>query len=301
MHLFKISSVHSTAFDGIDAPDKVLLEIRLLRAGKNEYSTRHGDKGLLFDEIAAESVMERYRKRGLTLKADYEHQSLSDPPVIAPASAKSWTLEIRNGELWATNIQWTKRARQMIADGEYDYFSIAVRIEDKSHRVMQIVNFALTNTPAANGIEQLIAASLTAQLETRMNTVLVALGLRAEAEEADALAAVSSLKEFEREIVALSGKPDRAGALGSLRAMAQSHEQVLALNAKVAQLESDKRVAEFDALVKRGQDAGSFRPRWPPASGLSKLRAKDDGVVQLTAFLDSAPEARGAEHQINDD
>jgi phage I-like protein len=274
-----------SAFDGVDAPDKVPSEIRLFRAGKNEYA----DGELLFDADAAQSVMAIYQKRGLKLKADYEHQSLSVPPVIAPASAKRWTPEVRNGELWATDIQWTKKARQMIADGEYDYFSIAARVEQKSGRVVEMINFALTNTPAANNIEPLIAASLISQTENRMKTVIVALGLKADAEEADALAAVSSLKDLEREVIALSGKSDRASALGAIRAMQQSHEQVVALNTKVAQLESDKRAGEFDALVKQGQDANQITKAMADGEWLKSLRGKEDGVVQLRSFLASAP------------
>lgn len=273
------------AFDGVDAPDKVPTEIRLFKAGKNEYA----DGELLFDVEASASVMARYQARGLKLKADYEHQSLANPPVIAPASAKRWTPEVRNGELWATDIQWTKKARQMIADGEYDYFSIAARVNPDTGRVVEMINFALTNTPAANGIEPLIAASLNATPEKPMKTVIVALGLRADAEEADALAAVSSLKELERDIVSLSGAKDRVGAMGALQAMKQSHEQVVALSATVKQLEADKRGQEFDALCKKGQDAAQISPAMANGDWIKSLRAKDDGVVQLTAFLASAP------------
>lgn len=272
----------------MDAPDKVPSEIRLLKAGSNEYAAGDTDAQLLFDADSAQQVMARYQKRGIRLKADYEHQSLQQPPIQAPASAKRWTPEIRKGELWATDIQWTRKARQMIADGEYDYFSIAAR-RDTSNRITEIINFALTNNPAANGIEPLVAASITAQPEKRMKTVIVALGLRADAEEADALAAVSSLKEFEREIVTLSGKSDRAGALGALRAMHQSHEQVVSLTASVKQLEADKRGQEFDALVKKGQDAVQISPAMANGEWLKALRGKEDGVAQLTSFLASAP------------
>lgn len=235
-----------TAFDGIDSPDKVPSEVCLLKSGVNQYF----DGELLFDGKAAESVMARYQTRGIRLKADYEHQSMQAafglPPVISPASAKRWTPVVRDGALWATDIQWTKKARQMIADGEYDYFSIAARVEPETKRVVEMINFALTNTPAANGIEPLIAASI-AKTEPTMKTVIVALGLRADAEEADALAAVSQLKEFEREIVTLSGAKDRASAIGA----------IVGLKSIVAGAESVK--TELETLKKSTVDADCKR------------------------------------------
>lgn len=232
--------------------------------------------------------MARYQKRGLKLKADYEHQSLAKPPIIAPAAAKKWTPVVRNGELWATEIQWTRKARQMIADGEYDYFSIAGVADKQTNRLTEIINFALTNNPAADGIEPFIATAVSnPQTENRMNTVIIALGLRADAGEADALAAVSQLKDFEREMIALSGKTDRASALGAVRAMQSSHEKVVALTAEVAAARAEKRGLEFDALVKQGDADKKISPAmakdWIPS-----LRGREDGCEILKSFLASA-------------
>jgi phage I-like protein len=251
----KIIRASFSAFDGIEAPDKVPSEICLLKSGVNSYV----DGELLFDADAAKSVMSRYQKRGLKLKADYEHQSLSVPPVQAPASARKWVPEVRNGELWATDIQWTKKARQMIADGEYDYFSIAARTEQKSGRVVEMINFALTNLPAANGIEPLIAASI-AKKENDMKTVIVALGLRADAEEADALAAVSSLKEFERDAVVALGVKDRAAAMGAIVAMKAVQLEADAAKKELATLKQSTVDAECKRLIDDATTAGKLPP-----------------------------------------
>lgn len=133
-------------------------ELRLFHSGVNEYSD--GDK-ILFDEESAKSIMGRYAARGVDLMADYEHQSLQRPPIEAPASAKKFVPEIRAGDLMATNIAWTDRARSMIAAGEYRYYSIAAKVDPKTGRAVELINFALTNNPAAVGIAPLKAASAT--------------------------------------------------------------------------------------------------------------------------------------------
>lgn len=281
------------SLDHTGAPEDVPTEFVLLKAGRNSYL---GDE-MLFDEIAAQSVMSIYSKRGIELMADYEHQSLvgSMPgdkraPIEAPASAKKWTPELRNGDLVATNIVWTPRAKKMIADGEYRYFSIACLADEKSRRVMQVINFGLTNNPAANQIAPLKAASLTVaeRQEKPMKTVLVALGLNADLEESVAVAEAAKLAEFKRDVLTMTAKSTVAEALGVLRAQANSHEQVIALTAKVAAANAEKRGLEFDALVKSGDAAKQITPAmakdWVPS-----LRSREDGVEILKSFLASAP------------
>ena len=143
----------------ISADGSVPTELRLFHAGVNKYSD--GDQ-IDYDDEAAESMMSRYRERGIDLMADYEHQSLVRPPVEAPASAKKWTPEPRSDGFYATDIKWTDRAKEMIAAGEYRYYSIAARVNPKTKRVAEIINFALTNNPAANNLSPLKAASITA-------------------------------------------------------------------------------------------------------------------------------------------
>lgn len=136
-------------------------EFRIFRAGVNT-----SDKGpFLFDDLAAESVMAAYAKKAATLTMDYEHQALSDPPIEAPASCFSWKPEVRNGELWATDVKWTERAYGMIKAREYTRFSPAFFSDPKTGRVLRILNVALTNLEALDGIEPLMAASVTAPNE----------------------------------------------------------------------------------------------------------------------------------------
>lgn len=279
--------------------DGVATEFRLLAAGENRFND--GDT-ILFDEVAAASVMMRYRARGIDLMADYEHQSLVRPPVIAPASAKRWEPEVRDGALYAASIQWTERARSMLAAGEYRYYSIACLVDAESNRCAEVINFALTNLPAAIGIGALAAAAR--QYETveddNMKRVLDALGLAADADEAAGVAKASKLVDLEREVLQLTKAKTLSEAHGALQAHAQSHEQVVALTSRVRQLEADKREQEFDALVKAGQSANQITPAMAAGEWLTQLRAREDGVMQLKSFLAAAPKFAAAQGEIRE-
>lgn len=142
-----------TAFQLADG--KAPSEFRIFKAGQNPST-----KGtFLFDEEAAASVMALWAERELDLMMDYEHMSLVKPPIIAPASAKKFVPEVRQGELWATQVQWTERARQMLEDGEYRYFSPAFHFDPETGRIYYLINVALTNNPALNAAAPLMAAT----------------------------------------------------------------------------------------------------------------------------------------------
>jgi phage I-like protein len=275
-------------FGSYDTADLVPSEFRLLKAGENDYL----DGKLIFDEESAKSVLAAWSARKLDLMADYEHQSLNKPPIEAPASAKKWVPELRNGELWATNIQWTKKAREYLANGEYRYFSIAARVNKDTKRVASLVNFGLTNNPAANEIEPLVAASITASdslaEETSMKETIVALGLRADATDIDTASEARKLVDFKREVLAVLKAPSAPEALGKLQGLTDSHDKVVALTARVREIETEKRVAEFDAVAKEAEAKLLLTPAQMKGEWLASMRASDTGLVQLKSYLATA-------------
>lgn len=265
---------------------EVATEFCLLKAGDNSYAD--GDT-ILFDDEAATETMKRYSARGLDLMADYEHQSLARPPVQAPASAKKWVPEVRGGSLYATQIAWTTRAKSMLTEGEYRYFSIACRVDTKTRRCVELLNFALTNLPAGNGIQALVAASRTFNEENEMSkTLIVALGMNADADETAALSRASRLADLERDVLALTKAKSLNEASGVLHAMRESHEQVVALNARVVQLESDAKGADFDALVKQGQADSKLSKAQAGGEWIKSMRARATGLDELRGYLKEA-------------
>jgi hypothetical protein len=133
-------------------------EIRLFRRGENP-STKGS---FLFDDTAAQKVMSAYERMGRRwVIADYDHGSLQRNPVDPSRSARSAgkaSLELRDGELWATNIQWTPSAKASIEAGEWPSVSPAFA-HGEDRRPTWLMNFGLTGNPALHAPAELVAAS----------------------------------------------------------------------------------------------------------------------------------------------
>lgn len=176
-------------------------EYRIFLAGENAT-----DKGtFLFDEEAQRLVMEAWAKRGVDMAMDYEHQSLQDPPIEAPNAATRIVPQVRNGELWATEVKWTDRAAGYLRAGEYRYTSPAFNYDGKTFRITNLINVALTNNPATYAIAPLVAASTQAK-EPRMDFEKVIAELKAKlAEQETQIAALTAAKtEAEQRLAALT-------------------------------------------------------------------------------------------------
>ena len=95
---------------------------------------------------------------------DYEHQSLKAGANGQPAPAAGWfkVMEWREGDgLFATDVEWTDKAAQMIQSGEYRYLSPVLDYDRETGVITRLVSAALTNTPALDGMEEVAALSLT--------------------------------------------------------------------------------------------------------------------------------------------
>jgi phage I-like protein len=124
----------------------------------------------VFDDIAAKSVMQGYKRRGVECMFDWHHASLNDKapdPRQAIKSAGWYSLKVKNGDLWATNIKWNEDALEDFAAKRIRYFSPAFDC-DKSGRVLEYINCALTNLPATHDNESLVAAARRFERETPM-------------------------------------------------------------------------------------------------------------------------------------
>lgn len=135
---------------------KLPTEFRLFARGTNR--TKKGD--FLFDDAAAKAVQRNADTWGLAdgYSLDYQHDALNAAIPGHERIAAGWFKpEVRNGELWATNVRWTPRAAKALSEREFRYVSPTFRHE--GGRVVELINVALTNTPATHGIAPLVAAS----------------------------------------------------------------------------------------------------------------------------------------------
>lgn len=187
--------------------DEPPTEFRLFSVGINQ--TEKGD--FLWDAVAAATCMTFYQNKKVDLSMDWEHQALAEPPVEAPASAW-WTPEIRDGELWASDVKWTPRAAQQLRNKEYRYFSPAFTFDQETRRPDRIINAALTNIPAMDAIAPLVAANAvtaTAKETTDMEELkaeLAALKAKQTATETEMSALRAQLSAKTEECAALTVK-----------------------------------------------------------------------------------------------
>ena len=130
-------------------------EILLFREGVN----RSYKGELLFDGESAKAVLEDSKDHGAEYFFDYDHASLFMPAKDAGEAAAWFSLEVRKGELWAINIRWTEEAAERVKARKYRYISPAVDYDEKTRRILRLINVALTNLPASHGLPPIMAAS----------------------------------------------------------------------------------------------------------------------------------------------
>jgi phage I-like protein len=147
----------------IPIPEEPPTEFLMIPRGKND--SENGP--YIFDDLSAKCVMQGVKKRGVRVPFDYHHSMLEKKPSSYEDAGKAagwFTPEVRKDGLWATQITWTPAAIEHFRNKEYAYFSPAF-LSDKSGRVVDLINCALTNTPATHDNEQLVAASRTFETE----------------------------------------------------------------------------------------------------------------------------------------
>lgn len=135
------------AICGFDLPDGVPEWVHIMPLGKfNSVDGR--DPWILKDATA---VISQSLSRGRDLVFDYEHQTDHAVDNGQPAPAAGWIkeLEARTDGIWA-RVEWTPRAKEMLADREYRYLSPTFTYTKSGRVVTRILRVALTNDPALN-------------------------------------------------------------------------------------------------------------------------------------------------------
>ncbi|BCL49810.1 MULTISPECIES: phage protease [Citrobacter] len=151
--------------------------IQLFPAG--EFRARDGRPAECAAWIMTREVAERLiaaaDARDTPYVLDYEHQTLraAKNGQPAPAAAFFKKLEWREGEgLFAVDVEWTVAAAAMVEAKEYRFIS-PVFSYDKTGQVLELLNAALTNTPALDGMDDVLLAAaslMTTHLTTEGNT-----------------------------------------------------------------------------------------------------------------------------------
>lgn len=120
---------------------------RIWKAGDNP--TDHGPT--VFSDRSAQMLIAEQAMRGNLYSIDVDHKSLSpDAPIDLRKAVGYHRIEVRGGELWATNVEWAETVRAGLTKEppEWRYFSPAYDVDPETDEVVSYLNTALTNNPA---------------------------------------------------------------------------------------------------------------------------------------------------------
>ncbi len=268
-------------------------ELQLLPAG--EFGARDGRPGpgrsWRLSAASAALLMKQAAARRTPYVIDYEHQTLNSEHNGQPAPAAGWfkTLEWREGQgLFAVDVQWTDKARAMIAAGEYRFISPVFSYDDKG-RVTALHMAALTNNPALDGMAALAAAKFTHQptKEQSMNEELKKLlGLEGDPGDEDIAAATAKLAERlkaqESEVAALKARADEQAAVDPAKYVPVT--TVEEIRQELAALKGQAHQRGIDELVTAALADGRLLPAMEPWA--RELGKKD--LAALKAYTEQA-------------
>ena len=244
---------------------------------------------------------------------DYEHQTLLSAENGQKAPAAGWFtaegMEWREGEGLFAKVEWTDTAKLHIEAKEYRFISPVIFYDKKTGAVKKILNAALTNNAAIDGMEE-VSARLTAvftqeeklnmNLEELLEQLRWMLNLPTLATAEDVLAelqkATAAIKAAQPEAVAAAGfsVTSLVTSLGTQVASLKSAapdparyvpvDAMAALQTEVASLRSEKIEREVGEVVTTALTAGKLLP--PQEAWARELGKKD--LAALTQYLDTA-------------
>ncbi len=113
------------------------------------------------DAALATALVDDFNARQNRTVVDYEHQTILASKNGQPAPAAAWfgRVEWRDGAgLFAVDVEWTERATSMIEAGEYKYITPVFSYDKKTGAILRLVNAALTNNPALDGMDAVAAS-----------------------------------------------------------------------------------------------------------------------------------------------
>lgn len=112
------------------------------------------ERGFRISKEDCDDIVRNFKNFGIKLVIDYEHQSLNSQCNGQPAPAAGWigNLELREKGVYATDVEWTDEAVELIKSMKYCYISPVIVFDDHdphddSWIGCSLHSVALTNTP----------------------------------------------------------------------------------------------------------------------------------------------------------
>jgi phage I-like protein len=242
-----------------------------------EYKTRK----FALDRKHFDQVIANHKASGVDPAVDLGHESLSD----SSKPAVGWVRELSirpsavqpNRDALVAKFELNDLGMHEVKNQHFRYLSVGMDLHAKNKQTgedigAELDHLALVKRPFIENMQPLSLSAHAPVQEIKMKLALKALGLDSEADESEALAAVSSLKDFERNVVALTGKASKSEALGALTAIVEKAATADRATAELAALKSAQAKAEIAALIDEATD---------PARGGKVAPAKREEVIAL--------------------
>lgn len=122
--------------------------------------TDHGEH--FFTEESAKVLIASAIARKNRFSIDVDHMSLNEQAPPENHKAVGWfDIEVRDGNLWAVNVEWTDAVRAGFTKAvpEWKYFSPAYETKKKTGEIARLLNMAVTNNPATWDVTTLATSS----------------------------------------------------------------------------------------------------------------------------------------------
>jgi len=245
-------------------------EVQVIPFGRHDT-----DKGaFVLDESSVRSIMADFNSRKNQMVIDYEHQTLRGGVAPAAGWINGLVDKGRDG-LWA-EVEWTERATQYLGGCEYRYLSPVFLKSADDDRVVRLLNAALTNQPAIDGMVPVTGAegdekdvfddagdgprTNRQKKEAAMQKVLESLGLKGAGGEEKIVETIGAMRReldglgntLEKVRVVLGLGAEATGAELEGAALAMKQEAVGAISLK-QRLEGQEAEAQVELAMKEGK------------------------------------------------
>lgn len=255
----------------------------------------HGLKGWRIDDSNVDKLLAILKAHKDDIVIDYEHQTLYADKNGQPAPASGWfkgsDVEHRPGQGLFVVPTWTAAAKAAIDADEYKYFSPVLKYNKRTGDVLDIQMGALVNFAAIDGMKEVEALAAAKFLTNQppedhpMEDLLKLFGLKSDASEEDAIAALKALQE---ENTTLKQKvTDKDTAIAAAKALTPDTAvaAMQGMQTELAALKAQVNGNEIDTLVDTAMADGRLTPATEP---WARGHAKAHGVAALKSYLDQA-------------
>jgi len=277
--------------------------IRLLPLGK--ISLSDGREPFNLDLESAESMVQKFRARGIDMVIDYEHQSLGGER--APAAGWIKEMQARPDGLWG-RVEWTPQGSEYLKNKEYRYFSPVLRLDPETRTPTALMHVGLTNVPAINRLAPLVAKAAADHKEAggdarptkqeaanaMIEKLKQLLGLSGEQGEGEILALAeqrfkladdaASLPEIAT-VLALKADASVSEIIGTIKGLKSNQDRLAAVETELTALKAAQTLSEAVAAV----DEAIAAKKITPAMREIKLKQAQRDLAEFKAEMAVVP------------